>query len=742
MADGSVTINVDADAKAAQQRLNALNRSIQKLQNDINKNQNARNPIVEQLREAQQQAIETYNRIEQLKKALAQSESRTGPNANLADPETFANEIENQKQIRAEIAQQEKLLAKQEAAAQKLEEKDGEILSKLEEQTAELEKQKEEAGSLMSELTQAGEPGGNNKLKDAFSGASDSINRGFKNILKWGFGIRSLFILVRRLKAYIKEAVMAFAENDPETAARLNELRASLAALKASWGAAFGPIVSAVIPVLNTLVGWLTSAANAVAMFLAVLGGKTSFKKAVSNVDGLSKSLGGAGGAAADAKKELMGIDELNIMSDNSGGGGGGGGANGYDWIEEAIDANSFGAQLAMSIKDVLFDWSELTPEQIAEKCFAALPTVAGMVIGGIVGGVPGMLIGGLVGLTLGILSDAIIFDHDGVLSQDEIFSMIQAALLAMGFGAIGLMLGGPLGAALGATIGLGLSLAITVGFQDNENPVFSFINKYLSDQAIIGFFKRVLNWDNIKRFIWDDGILWIVNEILSLFGTSIDNLGTTMTTKFDNFINKLKEKFNALKEWWSNIKVPQFHINMPHLEVGYEPTDSLVARFFGVSALPKLRVSWYAKGGIVDGATLIGAGEAGKEAIIPLERNTGWINSIAEKLKAMLFDGGELSNIVLPLRSIAIAADNIAAAMGNITLPQSAVASGVIVPPSYSVGGYDEVMDKLGAFLDRFSVDSGYSPIEVTSKVYLDKRQIGEAVSSYQRDQERSRGR
>ena len=47
--------------------------------------------------------------------------------------------------------------------------------------------------------------------------------------------------------------------------------------------------------------------------------------------------------------------------------------------------------------------------------------------------------------------------------------------------------------------------------------------------------------------------------------------------------------------------------------------------------------VEWYARGGIVDGATLIGAGEQGKEAIIPLERHTEWIHMVAEQLKEEL---------------------------------------------------------------------------------------------------------
>ena len=43
------------------------------------------------------------------------------------------------------------------------------------------------------------------------------------------------------------------------------------------------------------------------------------------------------------------------------------------------------------------------------------------------------------------------------------------------------------------------------------------------------------------------------------------------------------------------------------------------------------------AKGGIVNGATPLIAGEAGKEAIMPLENNTGWIDSIANRVAEIL---------------------------------------------------------------------------------------------------------
>ena len=47
--------------------------------------------------------------------------------------------------------------------------------------------------------------------------------------------------------------------------------------------------------------------------------------------------------------------------------------------------------------------------------------------------------------------------------------------------------------------------------------------------------------------------------------------------------------------------------------------------------------VPMLAKGGIVDGATLAVIGEQGKEAVMPLENNTGWINELAFKLNEIM---------------------------------------------------------------------------------------------------------
>ena len=263
---------VEIDDSQAAKELDKLVNKMDKLKENIAKNESARAPIVEQLKEAQDAAVEAYNRVEELKAALAESEAKTSITGN-ADPGTYIAEIQRQTQIKAELAEQEKIMQAKEKEAQKLEAQDSKILDVLAQQTAELEQAQERAGKLTEQITDATK--GKN-LKAIFEGTRAAVNSGVKSLLRYGIGIRTLFTLFSKLKTYTIEAVKAFAENDPDTQKSINELKASLQGLKGSWGAAFAPILNAVIPVLQTLVGWLTKAANAIAAFFAALSGRGS----------------------------------------------------------------------------------------------------------------------------------------------------------------------------------------------------------------------------------------------------------------------------------------------------------------------------------------------------------------------------------------------------------------------------------------------------------------------------------
>ena len=107
-------------------------------------------------------------------------------------------------------------------------------------------------------------------------------------------------------------------------------------------------------------------------------------------------------------------------------------------------------------------------------------------------------------------------------------------------------------------------------------------------------------------------------NGIKNKFMAPINNLRDKVKT----IINKVKSLFPfSIGKVMSNIKLPHFSISG---KFGLMPPS-----------VPKLSIKWYAKGGIVDGATLIGAGEAGTEAIVPLDPFWRKMERIAEAAEA-----------------------------------------------------------------------------------------------------------
>lgn len=249
-----------------------------------------------------------------------------------------------------------------------------------------------------------------------------------------------------------------------ELADTLDRLATKGLTMKNQLGSAFGGLIMAAEPVLLQLIGLVTRAANALAQLMAIIGGRTTYLKAIDTVTEYGEAIGGAGQAAKEAMKYLAPFDELNrLPGDNGASGGGGSNVPDYSAMFEetpvAQALQDFVTDFKISVSDVLFDWSDLTGEQIAEKVLAGLFMLTGAGVGFILGGVPGALIGSIIGLTLGLVADTLVFDHDGVLEQSEIAHGLQYVLNALAGGVIGFMVGGPGGALIGASVGLGLSL-------------------------------------------------------------------------------------------------------------------------------------------------------------------------------------------------------------------------------------------------------------------------------------------
>ena len=126
----------------------------------------------------------------------------------------------------------------------------------------------------------------------------------------------------------------------------------------------------------------------------------------------------------------------------------------------------------------------------------------------------------------------------------------------------------------------------------------------------------------------------------LSAVKTSVANIfeavKKSITDKLNNAKNTVKGVIDAIKGFF-NFKFKWPDVPMPHFSVspsGWKIGDLLKG------SIPKLSIKWYAEGGVFDKPTLFGygghlggLGERGAEAIVPLEKNTKWLNRIADML-------------------------------------------------------------------------------------------------------------
>lgn len=89
----------------------------------------------------------------------------------------------------------------------------------------------------------------------------------------------------------------------------------------------------------------------------------------------------------------------------------------------------------------------------------------------------------------------------------------------------------------------------------------------------------------------------------------------------------------------FTNLKIPRINVSAGSAPFGIG----------GKGKLPKFTIKWNAKGGIFDTSSIIGygVGEAGREAILPLDRNTGWIDELASRLNN---SGGGTQTIIINL--------------------------------------------------------------------------------------------
>lgn len=161
----------------------------------------------------------------------------------------------------------------------------------------------------------------------------------------------------------------------------------------------------------------------------------------------------------------------------------------------------------------------------------------------------------------------------------------------------------------------------------------------------VVGFFENIRSGIAEKIANAKEKVSNAVDKIQSALSFSglkkkISDLFADIKEKITSPINKAKELVEKavkkiksvfpikLGKIFSGIKLPHFKISGGKVPWGIG----------GKGTKPSVSIDWYAQGGVFDkGARLVGLGENGAEAIVPLEKNTKWITRVVKEMVEQL---------------------------------------------------------------------------------------------------------
>lgn len=163
---------------------------------------------------------------------------------------------------------------------------------------------------------------------------------------------------------------------------------------------------------------------------------------------------------------------------------------------------------------------------------------------------------------------------------------------------------------------------------------------------------------------LWKDGwssIQSFIGDALSVY-TSLKKSGWTSLSSFIG--DSLKVSIELKKGWTGTLAkalgiesiTSKLNLSLPEIAINWKTVTVLGKDFKYPTGFD---VKWNAMGAILDGAqifgrvgnTFLGGGEAGREALLPLDRNTGWMDKIADRVANRISSGnGGEQNLVIYL--------------------------------------------------------------------------------------------
>ena len=513
-----------------------------------------------------------------------------------------------------------------------------------------------------------------------FSGSLKKATAGIGKFIKAGLGILGVSTAINA----VRKAASAYINQS-------QELQSKMQGIWTTLGNAIGPIIERIIDLIGTAVGYISK-------FISAIFGLTGKAK---------KSAAGVAGAAKKANKQLAGFDEMNKLADqSSGGGGGGGGSQAYDWSEKVElpdfaqkmvdkikegDFRAAGEELGKKVNEFIEDdkiWNDAA-NIFNDGVIGALDTASGFLeevkwvdlgvrihewfenvnwteiwdsfcrlVGDVFGAIGGFLAGLLFGESFSEVDDEAdksfwelaeqcfegfiegiceFFENIGTWIKEHIFDpFVEGFKKAFGI--------------------------------NSPSKEMKTLGGFISDGVKEGISERIGKIVEKAREIWNS-IKSVFSSVGSWFGEKFSNAWAKIKEAFSPFANFFSGLWDRIKNTFSTLGTSIGNAISSAVKNGINGIISLIERTINsaislingaislinlipgvnVGKLRNVSLPRLAQGAIVNapgrGVPAI-VGEAGREAVLPLERNTEWMDILADKIATR----GGSGNLTIPV--------------------------------------------------------------------------------------------
>lgn len=447
------------------------------------------------------------------------------------------------------------------------------------------------------------------------------------------------------------EAILLQTKSAQGSAVReLSGLTSQVTMLKNNFAQLGTTIGGALVNPLAKALSYANAVVKAINIVISELFGvKQEANSTTNSVGGISSGFEEATDNAKKLKKQLAGFDDLNVLSSQE---------------DEAVSLPTVsGGGYEITDYDLGLDSVDEKAEQIADKLRTIISIVSELYNKWIKPVVDFAISNGDVILSILVGIGTAILVWNGYFAALNLVSRISTVFTAVQ-GLWALLMANPIVAVIALIAGIVASLVVLYNtnedFRNAVDKTWTKVKEWFTDgvQAIKEKFQQIgqaitdfkdgckERMDNIKsgftetfqsvsnkmvnfRQTVKDSMTNVKNSVSEMFtnlkqktGDFFDNIKEKVSTKTKSILNKyVISPVNKLISWINS----KLHFSYSGLNIlGKQVIPSFNVRLANLNSIPQL-----AKGGVVDSPTLAMIGEKGKEAVVPLENNTEWMNKL-----------------------------------------------------------------------------------------------------------------